>query len=245
MPEQQETTEAHEQAIAAFEDWVRQTATSGVLTQIAKRQILRESELTAYSDDPPAEWVDNPAIKEAVWQLAAENIISTQDDLDNLALNRYQIGSRLLSGPEYESDEWFEQDAIWRAGWIKAEQVIWQLIDHKFGSTFQRWTRERLNKDVDGPRHVFVKKSDGSVYITTNEKFVAHALYTPEEDKLVFLAAAIGTQRALFETQMPALKGQGTSLKTLGQRVSKKARAAYDAKAALNNGHGIDADDEE
>lgn len=229
MPtEQQDTTIDAEAAAAAYEAWVKENSTGAVLVELAKRDLLRRSGFCVYTTDPIMELVDNGAMKEAAWKVVAdEAIVVTQEDRDALPLHRFTLGSRLLDGPAHGTDEWFEMDVIDRSGWLKGEQAIWKLIEHKYGAAVQRWTRERL------PGHVFVKAGD-TVFITTEPKFVAQEVYGPEDDKLELLAVSLGTQRALFEQQLPALKGQGRSLATLGTRVSKKARGAYDAKAALN-----------
>jgi hypothetical protein len=220
------------EAQAAYEAWVKQNSSGAVLVQIATRGILRESGLVVYTTDPVGETVDNALIKAKVWAEASGAIVKTQDDLDTLPVNRYALASTLLDrSPVYHSEEWYDQDVIWRKGWEKAEKDIWKLIEHKYGTALQRMTRENL------PGHVFVK-ADDSVYIVAPEgaRFVADKVYKPEDDKLELLAVTVGTQRALFEGQMPALKGQGTSLKTLANRVARKANGAYDAKASLNNG---------
>lgn len=232
MPTKQQDDVDKASAIAAYEAWVKGNSTGAVQVELAKRDILRKSGFTVYTTEPVMETLDNGAMKEGVWRVTSdEAIVVTQKDRDTLPLHRLTLGSRLLDGPAHGTDEWFDQDVLVRSGWLKAEQAIWKLIDHKFGSTLQRWTRERL------PDHVFVRTAD-SVFITPEAKFAAQEIYGPEDDKLELLAVAIGTQRALFETQLHALKGQGTSLATLGSRVSKRARGAYDAKAALNNGNG-------
>ena len=228
MPTEQQDKTDVDGAIAAYETWVKGNSTSAVQVELAKRDILRRSGFVVYTADPIMETLDNGAMKEGVWKVASEEaIVTTQKDRDSLPLHRYTLASKLLDGPAHGTDEWFDLDVLERSGWLKAEQAIWKLIDHKFGATLQRWTRERL------PGHVFVRTAD-SVFITTEAKFVAQEVYGPEDDKLELLAVSIGTQRALFEQQLPALKGQGKSLATLGTRVSKKARGAYDAKAALN-----------
>lgn len=230
MPTKQQDTTDLDAAIAAYEEWVKQTHTGAVQVELAKREILRKSGFVSYTTDPVTETLDNAAMKEAIWQVTSdEAIVTTAKERDELPLHRLTLGSRLLDGPAHGTDEWFDQDVLVRAGWVKAEQAIWKLIDHKYGATLQRWTRERL------PGHVFVRTAD-SVFITTEAKFVAQEIYGPEDDKLELQAVSIGTQRALFEQQLPALKGQGKSLASLGTRVSKRARGAYDAKVALNNG---------
>jgi len=218
------TDEEQASAAAAYELSVKQSNSIAQAVTIAKRDILRRSGFVHYDTDPPMERESHEPIKKQVWEiLAAEAVVTTAEEREKLPIQRLALGSRLLDGPDYGSDEWWDLDVIDRKGWAKAEQKIWNLLDHHYGGTLQRWTRERL------PGHVFVKAVD-SCFITSEPKYVEQAIYRPETDKLEVLAVSIGTQRALFETQLPALKGQGPSLKTLGTRVSTKA----DARAMLN-----------
>ena len=229
MPTKQKASTEVDDGIAAYEEAIKEGSTEGVLVEMAQREILRASGFVFYTTDPAMEFIHNEAIKEAAWQLTAGGaIVSTQDELDSLPIQRLALASKLLEGPEFGTDEWLAQDVVWRKGWTKAEQYVWKQLGHKYGDTVQRWTRERLN--TDDQHHILVKMPD-RVFITTEPKFAADVIYKKDEDKMEMLALSMGAARALFERQMPGLKGQGTSLKALGTRVSKKARAAYDAKA--------------
>ena len=81
-----------------------------------------------------------------------------------------------------------------------AERHIWKLVDDKYNSVLQRWTREELEEGL-----VLVKAGD-EMFVTSEPRFVKSEIWTPITDKAEIAMIAAAEQIALFAKQCPALK---------------------------------------
>jgi hypothetical protein len=226
-----------ELAAEAYEEAVKASATSGTQEKLTERMIFREQGFVNVdtSNGDPMEWLNNEGIKERIWALTSSDaVVTTDDGREDLPIQRKRLASQVLDKhPAYGTDEWYAQDELWRAGWLKSEQQVWKFVEDKHAATLQRWTRERL-----GNGHVFVKTTD-TVFITAVTKFIKQEILLKEQDKLEKLARTIGEQYALFGQQHPALQSSAvSSIKAVTTRAGKKALAAYTLKA--KNGGGND-----
>jgi len=231
-------TDTKAEAIAAYQAALIQAAQTNTGDLLAERAIWRHQGFTYIDEDEVMEKLDHEAIKEVIWDATKTHaIVVTGADREACPLLRKRLASIVLDKhPAYGTDEWYAEDERFRTGWLLAERKCWKLVDAKYGATMQRWTRERL-----GDGHVFIKTED-SVYLTTDAKFIKQDLFTKDTDKLEKLAASLGEQRALFGRQNKALQqGAEASLKALGTRLGEKARAAYTLKS--KNGSEADSDE--
>jgi hypothetical protein len=229
--ETQNKAEIEAAGIAAYEKSIKEHSVSDTQEKLSMRRIFRKQEgftVTPPEDLEPMERLDTEAIKEKIFALVSEEaIVSTAAEQEELPIQRKKLTSRLLDRwPSYGSDEWYSLDELEREGWELAERQIWKLLDHKYGATLQRWTRERL-----GEGHVFIRTKD-SVFITAETKVIKYQILQKETDKAEKLMRTIGEQYGLFGRQHPALQpGAVSSLKALNARAGKKMLAAYTLKA--------------
>ena len=91
------------------------------------------------------EKLDNNRIKREIFKLAPDHRVTTTADRINEPIHRYEEAGGLLSEyPVPPSEEWDALDAMDRQALTLAERHIWKLVDDKYNSVLQRWTREEL-----------------------------------------------------------------------------------------------------
>ena len=227
-------TETHHQvdaaeAIAAYETSVRSKASANVAVDLEARRIFREHGFVQVdaSCDPPVETLDNDKIRDAIFEIVPEHLVVTKEDRNTEPIHRHTLASKVLSKcpappPHGDSDAWDAESAETRAGWHKAEQQIWKLIDDKPNAALQRMVREELEDEL-----ILVKAGD-YVFVTNEPRFVQAEIYRRFTDKVELQLVAAAEQMALLEKQMPALKGKAVpALNSASKRMGEKAHAAY------------------
>jgi hypothetical protein len=225
-----------EEAIAAYEESVRDKASSNVTLDLATRSIFREHGFVRVdtSKDPAVEVLDNDKIKDSIFEIAPDHVVVTKDDRNSEPIHRYALASKIILGrpapPPYgDSDAWDAESALRRAAWYKAEQHIWKLIDDKYNAALQRMVREELEEEL-----ILVKTGD-YVFLTSDPRFVQAEIYRRLTDRVELGLVAAAEQMALFEKQMPALKGKAVpALTSASKRMGDKAHAAYTLLADEN-----------
>jgi hypothetical protein len=224
------------EAVQAYEEAVRSSASVSVTEALAMRALLREYEFT-YVDDSkitPVEKVDNEAIKKAIFAIAQDHVVgAAKEERLDVPIHRYLVAGALLTNepvppPHGDADAWDAQDALARTAWHKAEQHIWKLVDHKYGGTLQRWVRDELD-DL-----VLVKAGD-YLFLTNEAKYVEAEIIRPMTDKAEIALVGAAEQVGLFTRQLPTLKGRARSaLKKAAKQAGDKALAAYTLRAEAN-----------
>lgn len=226
--EMQDQTDAAE-AIAAYETLVRGKASTNVAVDLEARRIFREHGFVQVdtSGELPVETLDNDRIRDAIFEIVPEHLVVSKADRNTEPIHRYALASKVLSKrpapPPYgDSDAWDAENVERRAGWQKAEQQIWKLIDDKPNAALQRMVREELEDEL-----ILVKAGE-YVFVTSEPRFVQAEIYRRFTDKVELQLVAAAEQMALLEKQMPALKGKAVpALNSASKRMGDKAQAAY------------------
>lgn len=218
-----------DEAIAAYEALIRTKASSNVAVDLEARKIFREHGFVQVdaSGGSPVETLDNERIRDAIFGIVPEHLVVSKEDRNTEPIHRYALAKQVLPGrpapPPYgDSDAWDAESVERRAGWQKAEQQIWKLIDDKPNAALQRMVREELEDEL-----VLVKAGD-YVFVTSEPRFVQAEIYRRFTDKVELQLVAAAEQMALLEKQMPALKGKAVpTLNSASKRMGDKAQAAY------------------
>lgn len=228
-------------AIAAYEESLKQSASTNVTLALAMRELFRECGFTYIDDsgEEPMEKLDNEGIKEGIYKISTRDLVGSAKDREDKPVHRYSLtGGLLTKYPIPPSAEYFAQDALRIAAWTKADQEIWKQVDHKPSATIQRWIRER--KLGEG---LCLVKSGDYVFVTGEPSIIRAEVLKPLTDKAEVQMISAGEQFGLFEQQCQALKpGNVRALKAANKRMGEKALAAYTLKAsaAQNGGNGDD-----